>query len=486
MAFFFVLFGICIEALVTRSNNDSFSSESQTLEILSALKKILRPSVSGSAIFQDAIFSETIELFDRLALTGDLDVQLIVVDIVKNLCLTHPSAKENDEDEDHLNDDIEQLFELTRIIVLVLASVLPTLAEHTLQTRIQLSDEAVSLIRGSLEALVDASDIFPSIIQTDLHASILHIFATILGTGTCQADVVPQALPILRRFLQTLAPQPPTSHPSSTITAQLLGFHHRILSILATAQRRETESALACAKNSLLALTILLTTSARSFPPSHPLLTVSLNATLDCLQDFGLAKVAAGCLRSLLLVTPKSPQDKFIARYIFPRLLHFLLASAEPDPDNARSLVANALIVFATSLPHTIPQPAPSSPSLSSSSSSSSDDTPAQSNHPSSRTLAVLSVLIPALLTRAAKTPVEGERTSSLLGQETAQQLLQLAGADQIAFRAVVTRLDREQRAFLEAVVREGGGVGAGTGKGKKEGGGEPTIALKLTFRGTQ
>ena len=98
VAFFFVLFGISIEALVTRPTNDSLNSEPQTLGILSALKKILRPSVSGNAIFQDAVFSETIELFDRLALTEGLEVQLIIVDIVRNLCLTHPSAKEVDED----------------------------------------------------------------------------------------------------------------------------------------------------------------------------------------------------------------------------------------------------------------------------------------------------------------------------------------------------------------------------------------------------
>ena len=477
VAFFFVLFGISIEALVTRPNNDSSNSEPQTLGILSALKKILRPSVSGNAIFQEAVFSETIDLFDRLALTEGLEIQLIIVDIVRNLCLTHPSAKGDDEDGDHLNADIVQLFELTRIIVLVLASVLPNLAGHGPSIRPQLPDEAVSLIQVSLEALVDASDIFPSIIKTDLHASILHIFATILGTSTCQAVVVPQALPILRRFLQTLTPTLSASFvPSSIISSQLLGFHHRLLSILAIAQRRESEAALPCAKNTLLALTILLTTSSRSFPPSHILIITALDATLECLQDIGLAKVASGCLRSLLLSNPKSPSEEAIARYLFPRLLQFLSGSSEPDPENARSLIAHALVAFAVSLPSLSTTIHASSSELSSSAS----DEESSSKSSDSRMSAVLSLLIPGLLARAA---AEG----MTLYKETAQQILQLASADQLTFRGVVARMDEEKRAFMEEVIRQGGpsGVTGGAGrKGERNGAGEPTIALKLDFGG--
>lgn len=472
VAFFFVLFGICIEALAIRPGNDSSNSESQTLGILSALKKILRPSVAGNAIFQDAVFSETIELFDRLALTEGLDVQLIIVDIARNLCLTHPSAKDDEEDGDHLNEDIEQLFELTRIIVLVLANVLPNLAEHTSATRPQLPEEAVALIQVSLEALVDASDIFPSIIKTDLYASILHIFSTILGTGTCQAIVVPQALPILHRFLQSIEATSPSSQLSSSTSFQLLGLHHNILSILAKAQRRESDSALKCAQNSLLALTILLTTSSRSFPHFHPLLTQALDAMLDCLQDLGLAKVAAGCLRSVFLVQPRSPQDEAIARYLFPRLVRFTLSSAESDPENARSLIANALVAFAVSL---------SSLSLPTSSSSSSltDETQSpQLRQSKTRMPAALSILIPTLLSRAGPDGKAGVR-------ETAQQLLQLAAADQMAFKDAVASMDTTRKGLMEAILREGGAGGTGGDRSRgerRDGGAEPTIALKMSF----
>jgi len=445
VAFFFVLFGIVIEALVTRSGNDSLSSEAHTSEILSALTKILRPSISGNAIFREVVFSETIELFDRLALTEGFEVQGIVVDIARNLCISHPSAKDEDEASDHLSDDVEQLFELTRIIILVLASLLPNLTELSPASRPQLQDESVSLVRNALEALVDASTIFPSIIKTDLHASILHIFATILGTGVCQALVVPQALPTMRRFLQSIVPD----SPSSAITAQLIACLQRFLAILSNAQKREAEASIPCAKNTLLALTILLTTASQALPPNEPLLTQVLEAILDCLQDLGLAKVGANCLRSLLLVNPKNATDETTARCIFPRLILFVTDPSQPDPENIRSIVAHTLTSFTTTL----------APDF-------------------SRTAAAMSVVIPMLLTRAA---AEGEA----LFVETATRLLELASAEQNAFRGVVANMDAEQRGFMERVIRDGSKAGRRDAlRDEREDKEEPSIALKLNFGG--
>ncbi|KAI4267598.1 MAG: hypothetical protein L6R38_008194, partial [Xanthoria sp. 2 TBL-2021] len=346
VAFFFVLFGIAVEALVTRSNHES---PGDVLKILSALKKILSPAVAGNAIFQDAVFSETIEVFDRLALTEGLAVQTILVDIAKTLCLTHPSAVEEGDTSSDLNEDIEQLFELARVIVLILTNALPNIADSTLAPRAQLSDEAVSLIRNGFEALVEASGIFPSIIKTDLYASILHIFSVILSTPACQAAVVPQTLPGFRRFIQKLALDDGQS-ASSPIATQVKTCLHRLLAILGVAQRREHESSLACAKNTLLTTSILLTTASSVIASDEALVFAALEATLDCLQDLGLAKVAAGCLRSLLLMNPKHETDEGIARYLFPRLVATITtpaaAAANPDSENAKTIIAQALTAF--------------------------------------------------------------------------------------------------------------------------------------------
>jgi hypothetical protein len=131
VAFFFVLFGIAFEALVRRPGNDSLAMKEQTLEILLALKKILHPSVSGHAIYQEVVFSETMDLLDRLVLTEGLDVQAVIVEIARGLCLSHPSARKGQDSgsSESLSDDIEQLFELTRIIILVLGGLLPIITD---------------------------------------------------------------------------------------------------------------------------------------------------------------------------------------------------------------------------------------------------------------------------------------------------------------------------------------------------------------------
>lgn len=97
VAFFFVLFGISFEALVGRSSNDAVIKKERTLDILKAMRKILRPSVAGYAIYQDAIFSETMDLLDRLALTQGLAIQTAIVEIARDLCIAHPSARRSDE-----------------------------------------------------------------------------------------------------------------------------------------------------------------------------------------------------------------------------------------------------------------------------------------------------------------------------------------------------------------------------------------------------
>ncbi|KAL9584942.1 MAG: hypothetical protein Q9203_004455 [Teloschistes exilis] len=348
VAFFFVLFGIVIEALVGRSSNPA-----DTLKILSALKKILSPSVAGNAIFQDAVFSETVETFDRLALTEGLAAQSILVDIAKALCITHPSAVEDGNFSNDLSDDIEQLFELARIIVLVLINTLPNIADPKSAPKADLADGAVALIRNGIEALVEASAIFPSIIKFDLYATILHVFATILGTPACQAAAVPQTLPIFRRFVQHITTDG-NQAKSSSLRAQIRTFLHRLLAILNMAQRREHESSLACAKSVLLTISVVLTTASDAIPADEPLLYSSLDSMLDCLKDLGLAKVAASCLRSLLL-TPSSKKNdddesgEAIKRYVFPRLVVFVAnRSDEQDPENARGLGAQALTAFVT------------------------------------------------------------------------------------------------------------------------------------------
>lgn len=457
VAFFFVLFGLAFEALVDQS-----TSSSQRVEILQALKRILRPVISGNAIYQDAIFSETMDNLDRLVFTEGIPIQNVIVEIARNLSLDHPSAKGGQGRDDHLSDDIEQLFELTRSIILVLAGLMPNLRDSTPHARFNVaSDDSLSLIRLALSSLVNVASIFPAIIRNDLHACIFHIFSTILATGVCQTDVMPRALPIFKQFIHGIT-HPKEHGPEQVenlkvVSYQLRGCLTRFLTTLKIAQRRESDSSLPCAKNTLLATTIVLTTGCHVIPPQDPVIPQILDEFLDCLQDVGLANVAAGCLRSILLTpNPRSPTDDVVARYLTPRLISFLIGCPSEmgeipnDPENSRAVISRALVASV-----------------------------GNAMYPASQTAAAISLIMSALLARA-------KREGKPIHQETAIHLLELAKADQLSFRAIIASLNPDQKALLEEIFRsvEVGAAAKARPDPAADGGQQsmPSIALRFDF----
>ncbi|KAJ4141040.1 hypothetical protein NW768_000247 [Fusarium equiseti] len=449
VAFFFVLFGLAFEALATRSGqSDSLAAHDQTLAILQALKKILHPSVSGHAIYRPDVFSETMDLLDRLVLTESLDIQGVIVEIARSLCIAHPSARRHAHEEGDLSDDIDQLFELTRIIILVLTGLLPNLSEGNQPARHQMNEEAILLIRSSLNALVDAAEVFPAIIKTDLHACIVHIFATILSTPGCQELIAPQSLPTLKRFVGSMS-KSRRSHgngePSST-DIQLQGCLRRFLSIYLNAQKREAPQSLTCVKNCLMATTILFTGGQNHLPASEALVARYLDELMDCLTDRMTAKIAANCIRSILLQPSSTGADLSIARYLFPKLVAFVTDTDPEDPENARALVAHTLCQYAAAVDN-------------------------------SRRLAAITVVVPTLMARAT---AEGEEVY----QETSARLLELAATDQEIFRAVVGGMSAGQKGFLEEVIRFGRQNTGSVSRATAGDSGQPSIALKMDFGG--
>jgi HEAT repeat-containing protein 5 len=114
----------------------------------------------------------------------------------------------------------------------------------------------------------------------------IYCIKAILGTGPCQEDIIPQSLPIFKRFIQGITRTATKGQGGSTpVATQIRGCLKRFLAILANAQKRETEASLPCVKNTLLASTILVTSSTNVLPPTDPLVTKLLDEIVDCLSD---------------------------------------------------------------------------------------------------------------------------------------------------------------------------------------------------------
>jgi hypothetical protein len=345
-------------------------------------------------------------------------------------------------------------------MVLVLTGLVPHLEEgnkseckYTLSTtqrvadsprlaRPELSEEAVALLINALSALVDASEVFPSVIKTDLHACVFHILATILATPSCQAAVVPQSLPILKRFVTSIASHSNSRSDSST---QVRATLTRFLAILKRAQQRDFDSALACEKNAILASTLLVSSTTSLLDAADPLLSRFVSTLFDCLGSRLTSKVAAGCCRSLLLLPKKGPVETGLAAKILPLVLSFLANPEDVEGlDESRSLLASALVAFISTL-----------------------------STAEQRAVAA-KIVVPALLARVEKEPQ--------CKSETAARILELAGKDQVAFKGVVAGLTPGMRSVMEEVLKSG--AGKRRERMESEEREEPTIALKMNFGG--
>lgn len=155
--------------------------------------------------------------------------------------------------------------------------------------------------------------------------------------------------------------------------------------------------------------------------------------------------MAAGCIRTILLVSPKTAADQSIVRYLLPRLISFVTNTENEDPESARALISQALTMFVSGLKE-------------------------------EQKSVGMAAIIPTLLERANK---EGEESYA----ETSTRLLELASADQVSFRGVVGGMTEEQKGFMESVITKGRQTAGEKGRGHDDGQGrEPTIALRMDF----
>jgi len=83
--FFFVVFGLVYEALATASADSSTTSTARQSEVtsaLQALKFLVRPEYSGTAIMEPTIFEEFISLCYRMGMTESAGIQVHLIEML--------------------------------------------------------------------------------------------------------------------------------------------------------------------------------------------------------------------------------------------------------------------------------------------------------------------------------------------------------------------------------------------------------------------
>lgn len=160
------------------------------------------------------------------------------------------------------------------------------------------------------------------------------------------------------------------------------------------------------------------------------------------------AKIAANCIRSLLLQSQSTVADETISRFLLPRLITFVTNTDPEDPERARTLIAHTLSQYVAAV---------------------------SADHKA----IAMSLVVPTLLSRAASE--DGGAGDMAIYRETSARLLELASADQASFRGVVAGMSEGQKAFMEEVIRSGR-QSDNAEKDASADSGQPTIALKMDF----
>ena len=83
--FFFVIFGLVFEALVTSSPDSGQQTVKNTIIALKALKCLVQNKYAGNAFRDVAIFEELVTLCYRMALTEPVTVQINLVETLASL-----------------------------------------------------------------------------------------------------------------------------------------------------------------------------------------------------------------------------------------------------------------------------------------------------------------------------------------------------------------------------------------------------------------
>lgn len=363
-AFFFVLFGICFESLIRPQHTlGSDSQPERRVQVLTALKRILHPSVCGNAIYKDMVFVETIDILDRIVLTGTAAEQQAVIDLAYRLCINHPGNVIHSvsvESEDGLSENVDQLFELVRVVMLVLTSIFPYLGDSTrpgtpvLNTDVQ----KIRLVRASLDYLVDMVEVFPHIIRVDLYACLLYVFGKLLEKGqsmslskVCLVPLKKLLGNMMKAWEDSVDSQESIESAISTATSHFVGS-------------LRTEKDLPTKEVSLLSIVILFNVASKVMRPESSYVNELSGLLVESLGIPEFQSVAVECTRTLLISCFKTEVGKALAVKTIPQMVSlatddgYLFNEDSESPQKKVTLIPKLVIDILVGFTKTLDGPA--------------------------------------------------------------------------------------------------------------------------------
>lgn len=207
--FLFILFSQCVELLVKGRASEGY----RVVGVLSTISRLVKSSedLVVNYIFSDEIFGEVIDLFDRLILVDDdPEVQCQLIEILNALFHAYMKHQKQQGGNDELVAGFDKLFELIRVHMLPLFTILPFLRQDYDPSSVEVSyvlrraDSAPNLIvlKRCFASIVQIISMFSDVVKSDLYSCLLFIFAKVYEYGNLL--LISTVLPHLKQVLSEL------------------------------------------------------------------------------------------------------------------------------------------------------------------------------------------------------------------------------------------------------------------------------------------
>ncbi|EMG48967.1 hypothetical protein G210_0370 [Candida maltosa Xu316] len=295
--FFFILFSQCFESLIKNKN---------VPQILVSVKRLLKNPELVNILFNEEIFGEIVDLFDRLILIDDdTEVQCSLVDIFKTFFNSFVSSHKND-----LEPGFDKLFELIRIAMLPIFRILPFLrsdydpTNESNQLILKHVDNASNLLvlKKAFENLVEMTVALPDVVRADLYACLLYIFAKIYESKN--KLLISLIVPLLKQVVVE----------SNRIAPELvLTFYKNIQSYFE----------IDIANNYSVITTLILVTNGNVKLDDISSQKLS-HALLQLLENKDTASTGVQCIKSLLQFSHKAHENNLVVKNLISSLIRHI------------------------------------------------------------------------------------------------------------------------------------------------------------------
>ncbi|KAH9948465.1 ARM repeat-containing protein [Amylocystis lapponica] len=446
-AFFFVVFGLVYETLVTSVPDSDAAAHRTSIVALKALKCLVQEKYCGKVFNDTAIFEELVNLFYRMALTEASNVQVYLVETIASLAHNLTSKKGGTLTNGHVLSR-EELLELPqvhclRICAYVLRRAITGAHNGAIHDGSSPMDK-IKLINAAFDAFSTVAAGFGPAQKDEFRAVAVTLYSELLKDETSEADLVGPTLQSLKALLE----RPPSPADSEKYERVVHGLLSACLLNVDEMRGRQGHISTRKIKNNLLAAVLILTVVPLSIKVSSAIIEhccFLISQKLVAADEISLT--AAHCAKTLVLAsTSGNVALRQCAKLLLPGMIECLaqIAAASDDDASGRQLATMGEIYKAFSALFL----------------SFSEELRARS----------LGILMPATIllldpSRQSPTPIHSQSVT---------QLLSFAAASPSAFKEATAKLGVSMRESLEGSVRQALGNKGPTSEAPK-----PQISLR-------